>query len=187
MDARWAFTWGQGRDRFAHGHKAGGSPAGVYCIRSRGDLPPTDSGPSRDRFSFHGRWVRRVARGVNTAHTLFVLIERPIGGWFGGARYRAYATDRWATGSTPITNRWPSSRSAAVRVASFVGCFGSRMRRTSFSSFPIRRANSFLLMPAARTASITASLAAIAGSTATGTNPAPRCAFARGNGKPRAG
>src|SRR5258708_3221617 len=97
-DVRWACTWGRVETVSRMATRLEGSPAGVYCIRSRGDLPPTDSGPSRDRFSFHGRWVRRVARGVNTAHTLFVLIERPIGGWFGGARYRAYATDRWATG-----------------------------------------------------------------------------------------
>jgi hypothetical protein len=41
-----------------------------------------------------------------------------------------------ATGSIEITNLCPRLRSAADNVVSFVGCFGSRMRRASFSSFP---------------------------------------------------
>src|SRR5262249_59683307 len=56
-----------------------------------------------------------------------------------------YAIDRRAAaGSTAMTSRCPSLRRGAVRVGSFVGCLGSRIRRAFFSSFPILRANSLL-------------------------------------------
>src|ERR1019366_9474655 len=50
---------------------------------------------------------------------------------------------------------------------------GSRMRRTSFSSRPINRANADLLKPRSRMASSSANFAAISGSTAIDTSFAP--------------
>lgn len=48
----------------------------------------------------------------------------------------------YAACSMLMTIRLPSARKASTIAGSLVGCFGSRMRRTSFSSLPMRRPSS---------------------------------------------
>ena len=88
--------------------------------------------------------------------------------------------------STEITKRLPSRASALASVGSFVRCRASRMRRASRSSLPIKRAKSDFVIPAARTASSTASFAATSGAGEMATSFLP-LARTFGNGKPRRG
>jgi hypothetical protein len=88
-----------------------------------------------------------------------------------GEYLRSAGTSRQAASSAfsmPITRRRPSARSAAVNAGSLVGCFGLRIRRTSFSSLLMRRPSSDFVIPTSRKASSTASFAATSGATETG-------------------
>ena len=115
----------------------------------------------------------RVSSSGGTAHVVRVFRSRLGGGARGflypvdrqagrlkrkpprlGSRGGSFEGFKWcrrppySAASVDITRRRPSARSAASSTDNFVGCIGSNIRRTSFSSFPRRRARTLLLMPA---------------------------------------